>query len=152
MQMNFLKASRPAPESGNATTDADADFMFMLDGYRASGGIVRADEMPSVLRSQHGAEIKDIARWIAARHVVYLYWAGNYWLPAFQFDRHDRQPKRELRPILAQLAPAFDEWDTAVWFSRPNPWLSGEVPANLLSSHATDVEEAARADRFARRG
>ena len=95
MQMNFLKASRPAPESGNATTDADADFMFMLD---------------------------------------------------------DRQPKRELRPILAQLAPAFDEWDTAVWFSRPNPWLSGEVPANLLSSHATDVEEAARADRFARRG
>jgi len=142
---------RVRPLNGSAPPDPDSDLVLLLDGYRPSGGLARADEMASVLKPFQPEEFRTIARWIAAKDVVCVYWGSHYWLPLFQFDRTHGAPRTELRNVLAQLRP-FDAWEIAIWFATPSPWLAGELPANLLAFRALEVEEAARATRFAVRG
>lgn len=144
------------PASGLSTlaaalaADDNQNFAFLRDVFRPTGGLARAHELAGMLRHPHPDGLRVLARWIAAREVVYVQCGGDYWLPLFQFDGvGELAPRACVRRVLAQLGPVFDPWDIALWFARPNPWLGGEVPSRKLDDLPMRVEQAARADRFA---
>jgi hypothetical protein len=135
-----------------AAASEDHDFVFMLDAFRASGGMARADELACMLRHRHPDGLPVLARWIAAGPVVYFQWGCDYWLPLFQFQTGELAPRQAVRRVLAQLRPVFEPWDIAMWFARGNPWLEDETPACKVANHPLRVEQAARVDRFAING
>lgn len=130
----------------------DAEFIQLLDAFRASGGLARGTDLPGLLRHGPGRGAAQVSRWIADGEVLRFRWHAHDWLPMFQFARPGLAPRQAMRRVLAELACVLDEWDLARWFARPNPWLGGALPADLLATRAVQVELAARADRFAFRG
>ncbi len=130
----------------------DMQFIALLDGFRPSGGLVRAQEVLELFLRRGGPDLATLARWMARCEVLCLEWNGQSWLPMFQFDRVAMVPRPQLEPVLAELNPVFSPWALAAWCAQPNPWLDGERPADVLVSHAPEVLNAARADRFAALG
>lgn len=124
----------------------DRLFMGMLDAYRSSGGLARAQEIFTVYRAQNGSDVATLARWIVKREVISFDWQSKVWLPLFQFNRVHMAPHAGLQPVLAILNPVFSPWEIALWFTQPNPWLEGCTPANSLETRTNAVLHAASAD------
>lgn len=137
---------RAAP--GATGIRGDGWFVDMLDAYRGSGGLVRADEIVALFDLRGGPGVAALGRWMAEGRIIGFAWASDTWLPLFQFDRADMRPKGGLQRPLAELAPVCDAWELADWFARPNAWLAERAPVGLLDSHPDAVLQAARADRF----
>jgi hypothetical protein len=70
----------------------------------------------------------------------------------FQFDLVTMEILAGARAAVAELTPAFDDWDLATWFATPNDWLHGAAPACVMASDPASVQSAARADRFVAKG
>jgi len=126
----------------------DAEFVALLDGFRPSGGLARAEDLLAQLSNRPtGAELQ-LARWIAHGNAVSIRWSHSHWLPLFQF----RWPELCLQPamdqVLAELRPVLTSWELAQWFCAPNAWLNNRVPADLAADHPVEVLNAARGDRF----
>lgn len=147
--ITLAQPRRLPPPQSYRSGEIDAAFVDMLDAYRPTGGLARADDLVGLLRSRHKDGLATVARWIAAGQVVHCQWGGDYWLPMFQFSNPVLQPRPGLARVLAELSPALDAWDVALWFSRPNPWLGDALPSAVFATQAVQVEQAARADRFA---
>lgn len=146
---------RPAftvPMADAVHEQRDAEFIQLLDAFRASGGLARGIDVAGLLRQGHERGAAMVSRWIAGGDVLHFRWHEDDWLPMFQFVRPGMAPQSALRRVLAELDSVLDDWDLARWFARPNPWLGGALPADLLATRAVQVEQAARADRFAFRG
>lgn len=135
---------RPAPTHSGA----DTQFIAMLDAYRDSGGLARADEMLALFRRSCGPDPSTLAQWIGEREVLCFEWKSLAWFPWFQFDRRTLQPHPQLRAIYAELTAIYDPWELANWFAEPNPGLAEYTPVHSLFTHADDVLDAARAERF----
>ena len=141
-------ASRPACEF-----DSDGQqFMDLLAAYRPSGGLARADDLLNIFKSRGGPDVSCLARWLVDRKVIGIEWQGATWLPLFQFNRSDMEPRADLAAVLEELNPVFDAWELAQWFSRPNPSLAGRSPLEELNCNPASIVAAARADRFIIRG
>jgi hypothetical protein len=145
-------AERIAPAGFRRDPEVDACFVNMLDAYRPTGGMARAEDVVGMLRARNKDGLATVARWIAAAQVVNCEWNGEYWLPLFQFVAPGMRPHPGLQRVLAELSPVLDPWDITLWFARPNPWLGEVLPAAALATRCAQVEQAARADRFAFRG
>lgn len=134
---------------------ADQQFVVMLDAYRESGGLCRAQELRDLMgrsTAVGGRDAGALNRWIRRREVICFEWQANAWLPWFQFKglgiSPSPQPHAHLQPVLAELNAVYDPWELACWFARPNPWLSGCMPVDALLASLPEVVQAARADRF----
>lgn len=66
----------------------------------------------------------------------------------FQFDLQHCSVRAGIPETIAELADAFDDVETTIWFATPNCWLSGAAPVDLVASDAPAVLQDARADRF----
>lgn len=166
--MQHISAPRPVasshqafplcpPETGNGsrheTEDrVDYEFVAMLDGYRCSGGLARFQEVLSRFEARCRPQASTLESQIIGRKVIRFQWQSQTWLPLFQFRPIDMAPLPELGPVMMELTAAYDNWELAVWFAQPNPWLSDRVPADLLVSDLPAVLNAARADRYIARG
>jgi len=53
---------------------------------------------------------------------------------------------------LSELTAVMTYDEVAHWFSLPNKWLNGDVPAQLLMIDVPAVLAAARTDRFVAKG
>lgn len=127
--------------------------MAMLDAYRGSGGLARAQEVLNMFKRCGGPGVAALARWIVSRELICFEWQAQTWLPVFQFSRQGLTPDPRLRPVFAELTQIYDHWDMATWFSLPNPWLGQCAPVDSLGSgHGSAVLDAARAERFALSG
>ena len=126
----------------------DLQFIALLDAYRPSGGLARTQETLELFMRREGPDLGTVARWITQREVVCLDWNVQSWMPNFQWDLVNMVPLPQLAPVLVELNAVYSHWALAAWFAQPNPWLEGERPAEILVSHAADVLNAARADRF----
>lgn len=126
--------------------------MAMLDAYRSSGGLARAQEVLAMFKRGGGPGVAALARWIASRELICFEWQAQTWLPVFQLNRRDLTPDRRLRPVFAELTRIYDHWDVATWFSLPNPWLAQRAPVDSLWGDPGAVLDAARAERFALSG
>ena len=131
---------------------ADQQFITMLDAYRDTGGIARAQELIQMCRSHGGPTVAVIAAWIDARAVICFEWRCYIWLPWFQFHRHDLKPHPQLAPVFAELNAVYEPWDTASWFAEPNPWIADRAPVDALLTDLPGALQAARADRFIANG
>ncbi len=120
----------------------------MLNAYRGSGGLARAQEVVALFKRCQGPTVATLAQWIAEREVICFEWDGQAWLPMFQFDRQQLQPDRKLKPVFAELAGTYGQWELAAWFAQPNPWLESRAPVDMLLRDMAAVLNAARAERF----
>ena len=136
----------PSQQPVTQENQMDRLFMGMLDAYRSSGGLARAQEIFTIYRAQNGSDVATLARWIVKREVISFDWQSKVWLPLFQFNRVHMAPHAGLQPVLAILNPVFSPWEIALWFTQPNPWLEGCTPANSLETRTNAVLHAASAD------
>ncbi|HZE92735.1 MAG TPA: hypothetical protein VE029_13655 [Rhizobacter sp.] len=137
------------PLSGSSgKLDRDNEFVAMLHGFRESGGLARGDEVADMLQRIAGHDVSHLARWIVTREVLSFQWHRELWVPLFQFNLSDMSLKDGPRRVSAELAPAFDAWNLSRWFVQPNAWLKDRSPLQVISSDASAVFQAARADRF----
>jgi hypothetical protein len=93
-----------------------------------------------------------IAQWIIGRQVVNTQRQTRILFPLFQFDAVTMCPSGNVQRVIRELRDVLDDEQLCDWFSRPNSWLDGEIPAQTLSRCACAVFEAARADRYILRG
>ncbi len=126
----------------------DFHFITMLDAYRSSGGLVRAEEALAMFPSEHASDIARLARWIVQRQVISFYWNAETWLPLFQFRRSDMSIRVELDAVFAELNNIYDRWELATWFAWPNSVLADRSPAEAFMADPVAVLHAARLDRF----
>lgn len=139
-----IGAAQPLPYRRLQSACSDVEFLAALDAYRASGGLLPAEELLVLYRRQGGHELATLARWIVARQVVSFTWQARTWLPMFQFNPDDMTPRSELAPLLAELSAVFDDWEAARWFATPHPWLAGHAPVARVATDLPAVRMAAR--------
>jgi hypothetical protein len=121
----------------------------MLESYRSSGGLARAQEVFTLFKHRSDLGVATLARWIARRNVLSLEWHADMWLPLFQFERDCMAIKPSLEPVFAALNPVLTPWELAYWCAQPHRWLDGDSPANTLDTDAPRVLRAACVDRMA---
>ncbi|TDS83708.1 antitoxin Xre/MbcA/ParS toxin-binding domain-containing protein [Comamonas sp. JUb58] len=139
-----LAAAAPFPQQ--LSQNEDIRFLDLLAAYRVSGGLAPGSEI-AARRPSSG--LSALGRAIAAGEVIGLQWAGQHWLPVFQFERGDIRVRPPVRMLLAELAELLDEEERIHWFVQPNPWLDNASPLQLLATDFGRVHDAARALRFA---
>ncbi|OIQ70246.1 hypothetical protein GALL_481410 [mine drainage metagenome] len=123
-------------------------FVDLLNAYRRSGGLARAQEVAARFKRQGINDISPLASWLVKREVISIEWQSKIWLPLFQFQPVGMSLRPGLSPVLAELVAVYNDWDVATWFTRPNPWLADALPADSLAVGAAQVLDAARAERF----
>jgi hypothetical protein len=145
------RPARPAPGVAHGREQAwcdqpnDHQFMAMLDAYRDSGGLAACPELLSLCRRHSGADLTTLARWIVERSVVCFEWQSQTWFPMFQFRANEFAPSPRLRPLLTELANAYNAWEVAHWFVIPNLHLGGHRPVSLLDTDLYAVQCVAQA-------
>lgn len=127
-------------------------FAALLAAYRTSGGTARGTDVARLLEEYEIGTFVSLAQLIAADVVFAFEWRSTLWIPMFQFDLGSLSTKRTAPMVLAELGPMFNGWERATWFARPNSWLKGRAPVNLIDTELAEVLEAARADRFVAAG
>lgn len=128
--------------------DKARQYAQMIDGFRASGGVLSGDQMALHLRTNCQQPISALARWIVDRQVLSFEWQTQILVPLFQFGSAPVAPRDGMRSAISELSEVFDDWDLAAWFARPNAWLNNARPADEIARDALAVFHAARADRF----
>ncbi len=144
-------AAQPHPSLYSEVNDAepgDHAFVALRAAYRASGGIVRGDDLARTFWDHQRGDYVSLARLIVAREIFSFRWNESYWIPMFQFERGEPAVKPGLSQVLAELVDVFDGWRLAAWFAQPSAWLNGQRPVDLLDSDLSGVRAAARVDRF----
>ena len=126
----------------------DQAFISLLDLYRGSGGLARAQEVFIMFKSRNDLGVAALAGWIAHRTVLCLQWSTDVWLPLFQFELQCMTVKPDVQPVYAALIPLLTPWELAHWFAKPHKWLDGDSPANALDADGGRVLRVACADRF----
>lgn len=161
---NLQKMSMPSPNymlhctlSGRAASIGhqrldDNQFLEMELAFSASGGIAHSEEVVQRLRKAVEQPISLVARWIVDRRVVSFVWQSQTWLPMFQFDMSTATLHPGVAEVMEELVSAFDDWDVAMWFVRPNAWLGDSMPVSVIDSDVRAVLDAARVDRFIAHG
>lgn len=126
----------------------DTEFVQMLDGFRASGGLARLQEVTERCERQRGPDIAMLSACMARKEIICFEWQSQLWMPLFQFNPLEMAIRPQIQPVVAELSCIYGPWDLAFWFSQSNPWLADRVPADALLSDFPTVLQAARADRF----
>ncbi len=150
--LDHRPANRPgtrphAPARADAVFDR-AEVTGWMGAFRATGGMVSGDELAYMLRRGADQPVSLVARWIVDQHVVRVDWHGALLLPLFQFDLASASVHTGVREAITVLSGPFDAWETAEWFARPNEWLGGHIPADMITLDPAATVQAARADRF----
>ena len=124
----------------------------MRHAFRGTGGVIAGDEFSQLLRRKLDQPISLLARWIVQRRIVHFEWRCLTWLPLFQFDLASMQVRPGVHQAVAELRNVFDDWELTQWFARPNCWMDGGSPSELMAAAPNSVLEVARADRFVAAG
>lgn len=143
-------ATRPLPQRSQECR-TDQQFVVMLDAYRCNGGLARAPEVVALFKRCSGSDVAVLASWIVKRKIICFEWQSIMWLPLFQFKLVDMTLRPGISQVVAELTAVHDQWQLAVWFAQPNPWLDERTPADMLGCDLGGVVRAARAARFVTR-
>jgi hypothetical protein len=146
--VHALAALRPLASACHPGNENDHAFIGMLESYRNSGGLARAQEVFTLFKSRSGLEVGRLAHWMAQRTVLSLEWHADIWVPLFQFEPQHMTVKPALEPVLAALNPVCTPWELAHWCAQPHRLLGGQSPADALDTDPTEVLRVACADRF----
>ncbi len=125
----------------------DAGLLELQQAFRATGGLARGDDLARLLDDQCNGDADPLAQLIDSRQVFGFARQYSVWVPMFQFELHDLSVKPAPGQVLAALGNGIDDWTTACWFVRPNPWLARRRPLDLLHGELPEVLSAARIER-----
>ena len=139
--------TEPGVANRISSVPTSAGFAALLSAFRATGGVVRGNELAMMLEDLKMGDLASLGRAMAEREICSFQWRSAFWIPMFQFDLDNLSFKPGPRRILQELSGVLDEWMLTAWFAQPNSWLSGCKPVDLLASNWPAVHEAARADR-----
>jgi hypothetical protein len=118
----------------------------------ACGDIATVTDVAKRLRAKVRQPVSVLAHWIVDRSVVTFSYGAGLMLPLFQFDFDQGCVRSGAAAALSELTAVMTDEEIARWFSLPNTWLNGAVPAQLLLIDVPAVLAAARADRFVAKG
>ena len=135
-------------ESPSVRNPTEHDFNQMRAAYRATGGVVCANELARLLEENRRVYLMSLEKLVALGAVFGFEWRGTLWIPMFQFERPALAVKPAPRRVLCEVARQTDRWRVAAWFVRPCPALNQRRPVELLDSNLPQVLEAARTDRY----
>lgn len=144
-QMTVPRRSASALDTSTLAAQTE---QVMLSAYQARGGVARGEELVSLVRTRVDQPLSRVARWIVRGDALQFSCGRETLFPLFQFDLDDMSVRRDVRGVMAALTPAFDDTDMAQWFVRPNAWIAGSRPVDVLTRDADSVLAAARADRY----
>jgi len=133
-------------------TAAVLEYREMEHAFRRTGGIVSVDEIVMLLGRHTDQPISQLARSIVGHEVLSFQWRSRTVLPAFQFDPATMAPRADVSAVTRELAPTLDDWETCLWFARPNALLGDARPLDAIALDAHAVREAARCARYMLRG
>lgn len=122
----------------------------MRAAYRATGGVACGDDLARLAGVCAHVDLALLARRVVAGGVFGFDWRGSFWIPMFQFDLRDLSIRTGPRRVIEALAPAWDGWTMAAWFSRQNARLNERRPVDLLDSDLEAVVAAATRDQRTR--
>ena len=128
------------------------EYREMEQAFRRTGGIVSADEAVAWLSRHTDQPISRLARWIVDHDVLSFQWRSRTVLPVFQFELSAMTPRPEVSAVIHELTPTLDDWETCLWFARPNASLGDAPPLEVIAHDAHAVYEAARGERYLLRG
>lgn len=120
--------------------------------YSSCGGVATATGVAERLRATVRQPVSLLAHWIVDRHVITVSRGAGLMLPLFQFDFDQGCVRSGAAAALSELTAVMTNDEVARWFSLPNTWLNGAVPAQSLLIDVPAVLAAARADRFVAKG
>lgn len=146
------KFVRDAPPCAMTNAFDVHGFDAMVDIYKTCGGTARADDLALLLQERKAGDFVSVARQIVSRDIFSFEWQNHFWVPMFQFNRHDMSVKQEVRRVAHELAAVLDNWTLSQWFTEPNAWLKGRRPVDMIDREFSKVLDAARADRFVAAG
>ena len=152
MQAQTDRPWRAGPAQAMADCGGECRGGCGLGEFDASGGAATGGDVAARLRSGTDQPVSMLARWIVDRQVVSFACRAGLMLPAFQFDFDRCQVRNGVAAAASELSAGLNDKDVALWFVQDNAWLRDATPAAVLLSDAASVVNAARADRFARRG
>ena len=141
------EAARRPSWSASSPAASDMLFLDLLGRYRSQGGLASLKRVETLLQGRAQA----LAEWIANGELFWLAWRGEAWLPLFQLQSATRGgpvPRADVRSLATELRCVCDELDLCIWFVKPNGWLDGRTPVQMIDANAENVRAAARADRF----
>ncbi|MDM0066748.1 antitoxin Xre/MbcA/ParS toxin-binding domain-containing protein [Variovorax sp. J31P207] len=150
--LQAIPCGHPARVSADGVAKRDAAFVALLNAYRATGGLVRGNDLAHLMASRASGDPASLSRSMAAGEILCFDWNETFWIPAFQLDRESLGTGQATRLLLAELSGAFDGWAAAQWLVAANAWLGERTPLELLGTHLEAVLDAARADSFIARG
>ena len=128
-------------------------FEAMIAAYTNCGGTARADDLALLLLDeQHKDDFVSLAKRLVSGDVFSFQWQDQFWVPMFQFNRHDMSVKQEVHRVVRELEGVLDNWTLACWFTKPNARLKGRRPVDLVDRQFSDVLGAARTDRLVAAG
>lgn len=154
-QMPPLLMGQPVlaqPEPGIDDSPTSSGFIALLMAFRASGGTARSGDVNRLLDDHHLSHHYTLETLVAEEQVFGFAWRDTLWIPMLQFDLADLTLKRGPQQVAAELRSQFDGWQLAAWFARPNGWLDGHKPVDVIDSKLAEVLDAARVDRFVAAG
>ena len=120
----------------------------LLSAFHATGGVVRGDELASMLEHLKIGDLASLGKAMASGEICSFQWRSAFWIPMFQFDLDKLTLQRGPRSVVQELTGVFDGWMLSAWFAQPNSWLGSRKPVDCLASNLPSVLEAARADRY----
>lgn len=124
-------------------------FEAMIAAYTNCGGTARADDLALLLLDeQHKVDFVSLAKRLVSGDVFSFQWQDQFWVPMFQFNRHDMSVKQEVHRVVRELDGVLDNWTLAWWFTEPHARLKGRRPVDLVDRQFSAVLGAARADRL----
>lgn len=126
---------------------ADDDFLRLTEALRPYGGVLPVDDLRALCHV--GNPGFGLSESIMRGDVFTLGWRRQAWVPCFQFMGTNWTPCQRVVSITAEMRPAIEGEDLAIWFIEPSPWLHGSTPLSLVFSETERVRQAARIDRFA---
>ncbi len=97
-----------------------------------------------------GSAAKNVAalatRWRKEGRVFAVPWGGELRYPAFQFD-DDGAPLPTIKPVLEILTAVASDWQVALWFATPSPYLPRHARPIRLMVDPDRLLAAAQAER-----
>jgi hypothetical protein len=126
----------------------EQQLILMASAYGRHGGIATGDEVTGLMRGYVDQPLSVLARAIVTRSLVSFVWRSEIWIPLFQFDQSKISLRLDVQQVVHELAYAFDDWELALWFARPNIWLQQVAPLAAIDKDLSAALQAARADRF----
>jgi hypothetical protein len=123
-------------------------FQALERAYESAGGTLSPEQMVQRLRAWSDQPLSMLAHWIVDREVLLISRHDRTLIPIFQFSGPRCVRRPDVANVIAELRPAFDDWELATWFVTPNTWLDEALPVRLIDTDARRVFEAARVDRY----